>query len=51
MFPIALAHRLAAVLPDARVEPIEDSYTFVPEDQPDRLAELIVEFATRRAPA
>jgi pimeloyl-ACP methyl ester carboxylesterase len=51
IFPIALAHRLAGVLPDARVVPIDDSYTFVPEDQPDQLAELIVEFARRRAPA
>lgn len=51
VFPIAQAHRLAGVLPDARVVPIEDSYTFVAEDQPDRLAELIVEFAGRRAPA
>jgi pimeloyl-ACP methyl ester carboxylesterase len=51
VFPIAQAHRLAGVLPDARVVPIEDCYTFVPEDQPDQLAELVVEFASRRAPA
>jgi pimeloyl-ACP methyl ester carboxylesterase len=49
VFPISLAHRLADVLPDAEVVPIEDTYTFVPEDQPDRLAELVVEFAGRRA--
>lgn len=51
LFPVSLAHRLAAVLPDAEIVPIDDTYTFVPEDQPDRLAELIVEFAGRRAAA
>jgi pimeloyl-ACP methyl ester carboxylesterase len=44
-FPPALAERLAAVLPDARLEWIEDSYTFVSEDQPARLAALLAEFA------
>jgi pimeloyl-ACP methyl ester carboxylesterase len=41
VFPVAHAHKLAGLLPDARVEEIADSYSFVPEDQPDRLAELI----------
>lgn len=45
LFPISLAHRLAELLPDARIAEIPDSYTFVPEDQPDRLAALITEFA------
>lgn len=45
LFPIALAHRLATLLPDARVEPVADSYTFVPEDQPQRLVELVTQFA------
>lgn len=49
LFPIELAHRVARLLPDARVEPIPDSYTFVPLDQPARLAELIVEFAHTHA--
>jgi pimeloyl-ACP methyl ester carboxylesterase len=40
-FKISFAERLAAVFPDARVEPIEDAYTFVPEDQPEVLAQLI----------
>ncbi|MDT3398439.1 alpha/beta fold hydrolase [Streptomyces sp. B1866] len=44
LFPISLAHRLAALLPDARLAPVSDSYTFVPEDQPDRLADLVVDF-------
>jgi pimeloyl-ACP methyl ester carboxylesterase len=42
-FKIAFAERLAAVFPDARVEPIADSYTFVPEDQPEVLAGIIEE--------
>ncbi|HEV3094882.1 MAG TPA: alpha/beta hydrolase [Solirubrobacteraceae bacterium] len=44
LFPLEHAHRLAAILPNARVEEIHDSYTFVPEDQPERLAELIADF-------
>jgi pimeloyl-ACP methyl ester carboxylesterase len=43
-FPVAHAHRLAGLLPDARVEEIEDSLTFVPEDQPERLADAITRF-------
>jgi pimeloyl-ACP methyl ester carboxylesterase len=43
-FKIAFAERLAAVFPDARVEPIADAYTFVSEDQPEVLAKLIGEF-------
>jgi pimeloyl-ACP methyl ester carboxylesterase len=39
------AERLAATIPNARLERIEDAYTFVSEDQPDRLAELIASFA------
>ena len=45
VFPLKHAHELAERLPDARVEEIADSYSFVPEDQPERLAELIREFA------
>jgi pimeloyl-ACP methyl ester carboxylesterase len=45
VFPLEHAHRLAELLPDAHVEEIADSYSFVPEDQPERLAELIREFA------
>jgi ABC-type sugar transport system substrate-binding protein len=33
-----------AELPDATVEEIHDSYTFIPEDQPEELASLIREF-------
>jgi pimeloyl-ACP methyl ester carboxylesterase len=41
LFPLALAKRLAERLPDVRLVEIADSYTFVPEDQPERLVELI----------
>lgn len=51
VFPLEHAHRLAAILPDARVVEIADSYSFVPEDQPEKLAELIEEFAGVRAAA
>ncbi|MEA2125682.1 MAG: hypothetical protein QOI80_2464 [Solirubrobacteraceae bacterium] len=44
-FRLANAERLAAALPDARIERIEDSYTFVSLDQPARTAELIAAFA------
>jgi len=44
-FKIDLGKRLAAAFPNARFEVIEDSRTFVPEDQPDRLAQLIAAFA------
>jgi pimeloyl-ACP methyl ester carboxylesterase len=45
VFPWAQAERLAAVFPDARLEPIDDSYTMISEDQPERLAHLIEKFA------
>jgi pimeloyl-ACP methyl ester carboxylesterase len=50
-FPKGHAERLAELLPDARLEWIEDSYTFSPEDQPARLADLIGDFVRRPAPA
>ena len=49
LFPIDYARRLAAELPNATVEEIPDSYTFVPEDQPERLAEAITSFARSSA--
>ena len=49
VFPISLAERLAAILPDATIAPIADSLTFVPLDQPEVLANLIVEFVGRDA--
>ena len=45
------AERLAADLPDARLEWIDDARTFASEDQPDRLAELIAAFVREPARA
>jgi pimeloyl-ACP methyl ester carboxylesterase len=50
VFPLEHAHKLAERLPDARVEEIADSYSFVPEDQPEKLAELIRDFASEGGP-
>ena len=47
LFPSSLAERLADRLPDARIVPIADSLTFVPEDQPAELVRLVTEFAGR----
>ena len=44
-FKLADGERLRDAFPDARLERIEDSYTFVMIDQPERTAELIAEFA------
>jgi pimeloyl-ACP methyl ester carboxylesterase len=44
-FKIHYAERLADAFPNARLELIEDSYTFVPVDQPERTAALIAAFA------
>jgi pimeloyl-ACP methyl ester carboxylesterase len=44
-FPLEDGRRLASVLPNARLEVIQESRTFSMIDQPDRLAELIAVFA------
>ena len=49
-FKLSFAERLAETIRGATLERIEDSYTFVSEDQPERLAELIAGFARERAP-
>lgn len=49
LFPLGLAHRLANLLPHSTLVTIADSYTFVPEDQPELLARLVVEFAPTHA--
>jgi pimeloyl-ACP methyl ester carboxylesterase len=46
-FKLRYAERMAAEFPDSRLERIEDSYTFVSIDQPERTAELIGSFAGR----
>jgi pimeloyl-ACP methyl ester carboxylesterase len=50
-FKPKFAERLANTIPGTRLEWIDDSYTFVSEDQPERLAELIREFAPAKSPA
>ncbi len=50
LFPISLAEQMSALFPNARVERIEDSFTFIPEDQPSRLAKLIIDFGRSLAP-
>jgi len=46
-FPVEHARRLAAILPNAQVEMITDSRTWVMLDQPERTAELIAGLARR----
>jgi pimeloyl-ACP methyl ester carboxylesterase len=50
-FKLRFGERLAREFPNARLELIEDSYTFVPVDQPARTAELIAAFAREPAAA
>jgi pimeloyl-ACP methyl ester carboxylesterase len=49
LFPLELAQRLAARFPDARLEVIPNARTFVPLDEPARLAALVREFLGERA--
>ncbi|HEX5116081.1 MAG TPA: alpha/beta hydrolase [Pseudonocardiaceae bacterium] len=44
VFPERLAQKLEQLLPDARRVVVDDSYTFVPEDQPAELVRLVVDF-------
>ena len=44
LFPVSLARRIEELLPNAEVRLVSDSYTFIPEDQPMMLGDLIVEF-------
>ncbi len=50
-FRNGIPEALASTLPNARLEWIDDSYTFVAEDQPERLAELIAGFVREPARA
>ena len=43
-FRLADAERLAAIVPDSRIEPVPDAKTFVSLDQPQRVAELVAGF-------
>lgn len=46
LFPLRYAERLSGAFPEVRLERIDDSYTFISEDRPEELAELISSFAT-----
>jgi pimeloyl-ACP methyl ester carboxylesterase len=50
-FPREHGERLAKLIPNARLEIVEGARTFSAEDRPERLAELIGEFARERAAA
>jgi pimeloyl-ACP methyl ester carboxylesterase len=46
VFPLGLARRLAALLPDARLVEVDDTYTFISEDRPDIVVAQVVDFAS-----
>ncbi|WP_216894484.1 alpha/beta fold hydrolase [Nocardia alni] len=48
-FPLSFAQRLVADLPNATLRTIDDSFAFIPEDQPELLTEMIVEFTRLHA--
>jgi pimeloyl-ACP methyl ester carboxylesterase len=50
-FPPEHAERLAATIPGARLEWLDQARSLVPEDEPERLAELIASFVRERTPA
>lgn len=50
-FPFEHGRRLAELLPNSRLVSIDDSHTFVPEDQPEALAAAIRELMTDGSPA
>jgi pimeloyl-ACP methyl ester carboxylesterase len=41
-FPVEHGRALADLMPNARFELVENSRTFIPEDQPERLVELVL---------
>ena len=47
MMPPAHARRLVQLFPDAREVSIEDSWTLIPEDQPETFAASLREFVPR----
>jgi pimeloyl-ACP methyl ester carboxylesterase len=51
VFEVKWAHRLAERLPRSRVEELPGARTFVMEDEPERLARLIADFARSKAGA
>ncbi|HLY34854.1 MAG TPA: alpha/beta fold hydrolase [Jatrophihabitantaceae bacterium] len=51
VFPLRYGEKLAALLPQATLVPVDESYAFVPEDRPDELARLVLEFVAAHAAA
>lgn len=47
LFPLEHGRRLAELLPQGRFEIVPDSRTFIPEEQPERLAAILREFLVR----
>jgi pimeloyl-ACP methyl ester carboxylesterase len=50
LMPREHGRRLVELFPNARLVEIEDSYTLIPEDQPDRLAEVMLDFLAQTQP-
>jgi pimeloyl-ACP methyl ester carboxylesterase len=48
-FPLRPAHRLANDLSNATLRTIDDCYTFIPEEQPEQLVEVILAFVREHA--
>jgi len=48
-FPMKLAHRLAGLIPDCRLETVANSSTFISRDAPEALVELIADFVPAEA--
>jgi pimeloyl-ACP methyl ester carboxylesterase len=51
VMPPEHGRRLAALLPQARLVEVDDSYTLIPLDQPARFAQIIREFTRANGPA
>jgi pimeloyl-ACP methyl ester carboxylesterase len=49
-FTLELGRRIAAAFPNARLEVVPDSRTYVPEDQPELLSKLIAAFVMEARP-
>ncbi|WP_280422197.1 alpha/beta fold hydrolase [Nocardia carnea] len=49
LFPVSYAERLVHDLPEATLDLVDDSYTLIPEDQPELLARRILEFTRLHA--
>jgi pimeloyl-ACP methyl ester carboxylesterase len=51
MMPLAHARRLVETFPDARLVEIDDSWTLIPEDQPEQMASALKSFVTNGSPS